>query len=1121
MKKNKGADSALWISPCLKFLTIMKLGFIITILCCVQVHAAKVYSQNTFTFDVKQTEVSTILSAIQHDSDYRFFYNNASLKKLGRVNLKVKEAPLAQILKELLDGRLLYQIVDQNKVVISGAENNAERITITGKVLDENNQVMFGVSVKVQGTTNGVSTDANGMFAISAPLNSILEVSFIGYEKQVVTVTSEKPLVITMKPVAGNLNEVIVVGYGTQKKSTVTGAVSEVQTDKLTSRSLGNFTEALQGKTPGVTVVNDGGDPTAAPKVNVRGIGGINGEEPLYVVDGAIFTGTPTLNPNDIESISVLKDASAAIYGARASGGVILVTTKKGKAGKISVSLDVKTGFQTPWKKVEALNAAQYAEVSNLAADNAGIARNPAFNASVYPEGQITQTDWVNEIFRTGLQQEYSFGMSGGSETSNFYTGFDYRNTEGILQNTYGKRFNYRLNSAHQITPWLKIGENMFYSNTNGNSGNTTSSYTGAIISALYYPPSVSVYTPTGAFSGLPAQYAGAYGDVINPIAYLQRRDVSNPIQTINVNPYLEVNFMKDLKFRSSLAITKTSTFYKEFETKVPEIGKIFDFNKLTQNSSNDTDLLTEQTLSYNHSFGLHHFDAVGGFTYQKTTLEGTSIFAQGFDDESKDYRYLQNANEIYPSSSYKETSALISYLARVNYDYNAKYLLSLIGRRDGTSLVAKQNQFENYGSVSAGWVVSKENFLKNINWLSQLKLRGSYGVLGNLGSLDANSVNPLLTKSQIYMGASPVLLPGYYENVLANPDLKWASSKQTDFGIDASVFENRLTLSADYFVKKTNDMIIEKTLTSTTGVETQWINGGSARDRGVEFGINFKNKDDHAFTYSMNLTFTKSSNELTSLNDGVTTIPLGTEMTVRSVLDPLRIQVGQPLYSYYVIKTDGIFQSTDEAKNYKSASGTVIQPNAVAGDLKFVDNNGDGKIDNNDRVYSGSALPDFSYGFSFNANYKNFDFNIFAQGVQGSKIFNGMNYTSLNAASGQNYNKDAAILDAWSPTNTSGTIPRVSASDANGNFSNTSDFYLENGSYLRIKNVTVGYTLRKEFLDKLKISNVRLYVTANNLFTITKYTGFDPEVGTELNGIDLGRYPQARSVLFGLNVNF
>jgi len=1119
MKIKNAADAALWVSPCLKFLTIMKLGFIITMLCCLQVQAAKVYAQKTFTFDVKQTEVSTILTAIQNNSDYRFFYNNTSLKELGKVNLNVKEAPLVQILQSLLDGRLVYQFVDENKVVISATESEAGRITVTGKVLDENGQPMFGVSVKVQGTTNGVSTDASGTFTISAPLKSVLEITYIGYEKQLVTVNTERSLVINMKPEAGNLNEVIVVGYGSQKRATVTGAVSEVQTDKLTSRSLGNFTEALQGKTPGVTVVNDGGDPTAAPRVNVRGIGGLNGEQPLYVVDGAIFTGTPNLNPNDIESISVLKDASAAIYGARASGGVILVTTKKGKAGKVSVNLDVKSGFQSPWNKVEALDAAQYAAVSNLAADNAGTARNPAFDASIYPDGQITRTNWVDEVFRTGFQQEYSFGMSGGNETSNFYTGFDYRNTEGILQNTYGRRYNFRLNAAHQVAPWLKIGENMFYSNTNGNTGNTTSGYTGAIISALFYPPSVPVYNESGGFSGLPAQYAGAYGDVINPIAYLKRLDVDNPVQTINVNPYVEVSFSKDLKFRSSVAVTKGSTFYKEFVTKVPEIGKIFDFNRLTQNSSSNTDLLTEQTLTYDHNFGLHHLNALGGFTYQNTNYKGTSIYAQGFDDESEDYRYLQNANEIYPSSSYNTTTALVSYLARLNYDYNSKYLLSLIGRRDGSSLVSEQNRFQNYGSVSAGWVISQENFLKDITWLSQLKLRGSYGVLGNLGSLSASSVNPLLSKSQIYLGADPALFTGYYEGVLANPNLTWASSKQTDIGLDAAVFDNRLTLSADYFVKKTDNMIVEKLLTSTTGVQSQWVNGGLFRDRGAEFGINFRNKDDHAFTYGMNLTFTRSTNRLLSLPDELTSIP--TNQNVRAVLDPLRIQIDQALYSYYVIKTDGIFQSTEEVNSYKSTSGAVIQPNAVPGDLKFVDQNGDGKIDNNDRMFDGSALPDFSYGFSFNANYKNFDFNLFAQGAQGGKIFNGMKYTTLNAASGQNYNKDAAILDAWSPTNTGGTIPRVSASDANGNFSNTSDFYLENGSYLRIKNVTLGYTLKKQFLDRLKISNLRLYVTANNLFTITKYTGFDPEVGTELNGIDLGRYPQARSVLFGLNVNF
>jgi len=1119
MKKNTRVDFTLWKSPCLKFLLIMKLGFIITLCCCLQVQAAKVYSQGTFTFEVKNAEVSSILSSIQKESNYRFFYNNASIKKLGKVNLSVKGAPLTQILNELLSGRLLYQIVDSNVVVISGNKTEAFKIGITGKILDEKGLPMFGVSVKIQGTNIGVSTDANGQFTISAPLNSLLEISYIGYEKQVVTVKDDQSIVVNMRALAGNLSEVVVVGYGTQKKSTVSGAVSDVQLDKVTSRSLNNFTEVLQGKTPGVTVTNEGGDPTGAPTVNIRGIGGINGESPLYVIDGSIYTGTPNLNPNDIESISVLKDASAAIYGARASGGVILVTTKKGKNGKVAVSFDVKSGFQNAWRKVQALDAAQYATVSNLAADNAGIARNPAFNASTYPDGQVTQTNWVNEIFRTGLNQEYSFSMSGGNETSNFYSGFDYRNTEGILLNTYSKRFNYRLNSSHQITPWLKVGENMFYSNTNGNSANTTSGYTGVILDALFYPPSVPVYTPSGAFSGLPAAYAGAYGDVINPVAYLKRLDINNPVQTININPYVEVTLLKDLKFRSNLSITKANTFYKEFDTKVPEIGKIFDINTLTQNASNNNDLLAEQTLNYDHSFGLHHLSAVGGYTFQKTTNEGSSVYATGFDDENPDFRYLQNATVSYPANSYKTASSLISYVARVNYDYSSKYLLSLIGRRDGSSLVAPQNRFQNYGSVSAGWVMSKENFLKDVSWLNELKLRGSYGILGNLGSLSASSVSPLLTKAQIYMGQTPTLETGYYENVLANPSLTWSSAKQADGGVDASFLNNQLTFTADYFEKRTNNMIVYQALAGTAGVDGQWVNGGLFRTRGGEFGITYKNKTGHAFQYSVNASLTKVNNKLLSLPDGNTSLAI--DQSVRAILDPIRIHIGQPLYSYYVVKTAGIFQSQSEIDNYKNSGGSLIQPDAKPGDLKFVDANGDGKIDNNDRVYDGSASPKFSYGLSFNASYENWDINIFAQGVYGNKLFDGTKYTELNAASGQNYNKSTEILDAWSPTNTGGTVPRVSATDANGNFSTTSDYYLESGSYLRIKSVTLGYTFHKQFLERLKISNMRLYVTANNLFTITNYKGFDPEIGLGTNGIDLGRYPQARSVLLGLNVNF
>jgi len=519
--------------------------------------------------------------------------------------------------------------------------------------------------------------------------------------------------------------------------------------------------------------------------------------------------------------------------------------------------------------------------------------------------------------------------------------------------------------------------------------------------------------------------------------------------------------------------------------------------------------------LNYKTSFGSHQLDFTGGYTFQKTQSRGLSASGAGFDDESPQYRYLVNATVIQPSSSYYDAKAISSIFLRANYNYKEKYLLSLIGRRDGSSMLTKENRYRNYGSVSAGWVVSKENFLSSVNWLNELKLRGSYGILGNLGSLQSSAVNPLLSATQSYFGQSPTLQTGYIQTILANRNLTWAESKQTNIGLDVTVF-NRLSLVADYFIKETNKMILTRTLPGTAGLNTQTINAGLVKDKGIELGLNYNSSKQSAFTYSVNATLTKLNNKVEELAPGLANLAVGTNF--RNELAPLSINVGQPLYSYYVLKTDGIFQSNAEADNYKNAKGTKVQPNAKAGDFKFVDINGDGSIDSKDRYFAGSAYPDFSYGVSFNASYKNFDFNIFAQGVQGNKLFNAVKRTTYSA-SGPSYNKLAGILDAWSPENPGGKVPIISTSDANGNFA-ASDFYIEDGSYLRIRNVTLGYSLSKSITNKLKTGGVRVYATANNLFTITDYSGFDPEIGMDNNGLDVGRYPQARSFILGLSIN-
>lgn len=1074
--------------------------------------------------------LSNALQKLETAANVRLAYDEAALKKIAVPATTYRSSAVADILRGLLNNTPLTYEERYNTILIydrniaptrsSGAQQVVEKITISGTVTDKNGP-LIGATVVVKGTTNGTATDAGGHFTLSVNTqdNPVLQISMVGLKTVEVTVGNQRSFNIMLEENALNLDQLVVVGYGTQRKATLSGAIADVQLDKLSSRSLNDMAEALQGKAPGVIVENQGGDPTSVPKVFIRGLGGVNGEGPLYVVDGSIYTGGP-INPNDIASINVLKDASAAIYGARASGGVILITTKKGKEGAAQVTVDAKIGYQMAAKKLQTLNAKEFADVMNTAADAAGIARLDAFDAAKYPDGQITRTNWLDEIFRTGKIQDYNINVNGGTAKAHYYIGFGYRKGEGILLNTYSERYSFRMNSDAQIKPWLKIGENLSYTYTNGNGTNTTSPYTGVIFSALGYPRNVTPYQPDGSFSGMPAQYAGAYGDLANPVAILLRTDYRNPTNNININPYAEIQLTKDLMFRSNFAATKSFNNNKTFTSKVPEIGKISNTNQLEQDIVDFTDILSEQTLTYNKKFGDHSVNAVAGYTYQQH--EGNSLYvnAGGFNDERMEYRYFNNSSLFYRPSDSKDKWALESYLGRVNYDYRNKYLLTALARRDGTSRVAPQNRYETYYSISGGWVLTEEMFLKQLQWLSFLKLRASYGFLGNLGSLPSNAVNIPMQATQVYIGQNPAQVGGYAENALSNPNLKWANSRQTNIGTDIGLFNNSLSIVADYFIKTTGNMLLTVMPPSTAGVSNPtWKNAGKARDRGIELGLNYSGNSGKSFQYGIGATLTKVTNKLLELDGNMKVLTNG--VNVRSTLTPIRTEVGQPLGSYYVVRTAGIFKTQEEVNSYTGKDGKLIQPNAKPGDIRFVDKNGDGIISNDDREFVGSAYPDFTYGISFNASYKGFDLNLFAQGVQGSKLFNALKYTNMNASVGTNFNMLHDILNAWTPENPNSDIPRISAKDENGNYGTTSDWYIENGSYLRIKNLTLGYTLPATLAKRAGLNTLRIYVTANNLYTFTKYKGFDPEVGMDEFGIDKGRYPQARSILFGLNVNF
>jgi len=1092
--------------------------------------AANVDINKRVTLKVENEGIKNIFQEIEKQADVHFMYESSQINSNQKISLKLNNVTLEQALDKVCSSFLLkYEIVKDNIVIrknqkLASADQN--KITISGTVFGgDDGMPLPGVGIKDKTSNAATATDFDGTFKLEInAAEATLMFSYVGYVTQEIKITkSETNLSIKLAADMKQLQEVVVMGYGSVKKSEVLGAVGSVSMKETSSRTYNNAAELLQGTVAGVTVINNGGDPTSEPTINIRGIGSLNKETPLIVLDGIIYSGSlNTINPNDIGSISVLKDAaSAAIYGARASGGVILITSKKGVSERINVNVNYQGGFQNVAKKLDVLNAAEYADAMNTARDNAGMPRIPAFNTAFEPTARTTKTNWMDEIFQTGEIQDLSISINGKTEKSNFFISGSYRKNEGILLNTFGSRYTARANSSFKLAPNFTIGENMSYSLTDGQTANTANAYTGAILGAIFYPPNATIYREDGSgqFGGVPEKYIGSYGDVINPVAYLKRLDNRNPVSTILLNPYAEWEVIKGLKLKSNWGYTRIQSDYKEFDVKITEPGKIFDFNRLTQRTATTTDILSEQTISYEKSLGNHNFSALGGYTFQQTKREFYDVEGTGFDSEDPSQRYLLNAKLIQQLGAGLEEEIISSYVGRLNYDYNQKYLLSGIVRRDGTSKLLSQNRWKVYPSVSAGWLISEEGFMKGLNPIvNSLKLRGSWGQIGNLGNLGPYQFSVPLSQTSGLIGATPVINYGYSERELSNPNLKWESSEQANVGLDFSLLNHALSGSLDAYVKTNKDMLVRDQLPGVAGTpDGRIVNSGDVENRGIEASLTYqKIRGEFKFDVTANAAFL--TNKIESIKDGLTSLEPLNLSRVRSLPLANIYQVGSPVGAFYGYATDGLFQSTAEAKAYVNSKGDVYQPNAVAGDIRFKDANGDGVINNSDRVVLGSPFPKATYSLNANFRYKGFDMNIFLNAVTGNSVFNAVKYTGLNA-SFPGYNLLSDSKDAWSPTNTNTNIPVLSSTDNNNNFGRISDFYIEDASFLRLRNLSIGYTVKESWLNgKAKL---RFFISGQNLFTITKYSGMDPEVGLDNFGMDLGRYPLSRIYMTGVNATF
>lgn len=998
-----------------------------------------------------------------------------------------------------------------------------------------------GANVSAKGASVDTSTDIDGKFTLKVPENvTKLVVSFVGYTTKEVTITDGN-MIIELSEESNALEEVVInVGYGTQKKSVVTGAISKVTAKDLENVPNGRVEQALQGRTAGVTIAMNAGQPGAGSTVRVRGITTLNDNNPLWVVDGvAVDPGAlGALNQSDIESIEVLKDAaSAAIYGAQSAAGVILVTTKKGKSGKLTVSYNGFEGVSSPERMLNLLNATQYGAIMNERYINGG-----GTGSVPYPDlGSLGKgTDWQKAVFSDSARRYlHEVSMSGGGEVSNYYFSFGTQSQEGIVMpeiSSYNKK-NIRLNSTHKVKDWLTIGQTIGYTHQKSiGIGNTNSEYGGPLASAINLDPITPIVETDPilangiAYSnpyvirdnnGNPYGISSVVGqEMTNPMAYAKTRGGQyNWSDDFIGNVFAEVKLMKDLKLRSTLGAKLaywggqgfTPLFYLS-----PTVNNTT-LNNLSRIENRAFNWNTENTLTYTKNIKDHNFTVLLGQGAYKNNEFFKVTSATHFGLSTNDYSEASfNDGTVTQDNKVGyayDVPAVIttSLFGRVSYDYKEKYLFSGLIRRDGSSQFGPDNKYGTFPSVSLGWVPTKEEFWKENKIINTLKLRFSYGVTGN-SRIPNFAYQAIIEGGRNYtFGNSGVVTSGSTPGRIANPELKWEETTQTNIGFDTKLL-NDFTFTFDWYKKKTSGILLDPELPGYVGNEAPpFQNIGEMHNSGLEFELGYK-KRINDFNLSVNANMATIKNEVDYLGP----VPFYNGPGFQSMGPVTRTQVGQAYNSFYGYQTAGIFQNQEEINAYTNASGGLIQPNAVPGDFRWKDVNGDGTITADDKKFLGSPLPKMTFGFTINMDYKNFDMMIFAQGAAGNKIFQGLRRLDIG-----NANYSTEVLSRWNGEGTSNSYPRISSSDPNGNFTNMSDFYLEDGDYLRFKVVQLGYTLPSTIINKIGMQKVRLYITAENLLTLTKYTGYDPEIGGDVFGIDRGYYPQARSFMFGANLQF
>ena len=1019
----------------------------------------------------------------------------------------------------------------------------AQGQVVSGTVTDaDDGSGIPGVNVLIKGTTEGTITDFDGNYSLTVPEGAVLVFSFVGYVSQEVEISAQSTVDIALVSDVTQLSEVVVIGYGVQKKKVVTGAIESVSSKEINLTPVVSPEQALQGRAPGVQVLNQSGQPGDRPAIRVRGIGTDYNSEPLYLVDGIAVNSIDNINPGDIQSMEVLKDGAAtAIYGARGANGVVLITTKMGSPDVYTVSYSGYYGIQNAAKKVDLLNAEEYNQL--MAGAGASNLFGVPFDANEVP---ANNTDWQEELFTDNAPiQNHEISVTGGNDKTTFASSLSYFSQEGIIGGDKSKfeRYTARLNSRTKVNKIFTWGNTISYANVKTRGVTSNGSFNGEYSSALNLDPMTPVFEDDPLVLAQPPYFPNPFltnsagrayaissnvgGEVVNPLARLEIQTQEVVKDQILGNIYAELEPVENLKLRYTAGVDLSYVgigsyrplFYLSSTTNnvvATSVADRRDRNEAFQN---------EFTGSYNYKTGDHNFNVLGGASTLIINYERLDGGGQGINTDVPDLIYLDlTVDSTQNVRGFASEVRRASVFGRVLYDYKDRVSFSASYRRDGSSNFGSNNVYGDFWAFGASWVINEEPFFPDINALSYLKLRASWGQNGN-DNIRAFSYASLVDFNIAYNFANGTV-QGSNPQFIENQDVKWESSEQLNFGIESGFFENKLSVTLDYYLKTTNDLLQEQIGLATIGVPLSFANVGIMENEGFEFSLEWRSKVGSDFEYTVGLNGGYNKNTMVEVANEAGFIQGASWALAGEVTRTIE---GAPVTSFFGFKTDGIFQNDTEVFQHIGPEGDPIQPNAQPGDIRFVDVNNDGRITDDDRTIIGSPIPDWTVGSNISLRYKNFDLYALFTGQFGNDVFNGINRPDISTSNRQDY-----ILNAWTETNPSNTVPRFTISDINENYTRATDMLnIENGSYVRLKNVQIGYTLPASVLDRINCKSWRFYVSAENVFTITDYSGPDPEVGSPIDfegsgvarirdmGIDRGIYPQARTFRLGTTVTF